>query len=212
MRLLAAVAAALLSCGSSSSVVDLAAADGPPPPPPPPPPWHEKQHRHDGGGWPYTPPSFPDSCLGEYSFCNSTGSCVLDSANATMCGACKKGEYLCPGPALVCAGSAAEYRTACPGLQGTHLDETLPIEQRLDYLVAHTTLADWVPQMCTSVLPPPHSSVLLRPSCLLLLYLSLCVPLLRRAAAGSLSFSYISATGPCSHDVCSTRRVCLPQM
>jgi hypothetical protein len=72
---------------------------------------------------------------------------VLDAANETMCNACKKGEYLCPGPLLVCAGNAAAYHTDCPGLKGTHLDETLPIETRLDYLVAHTTLADWVPQM-----------------------------------------------------------------
>eukprot|EP01044_Picomonas_judraskeda_P013817 COSAG03_NODE_2129_length_3093_cov_5.664329_3_plen_384_part_00 len=146
MQRLSAAWLLLLSLASHAPRVG-AAGYQPSPPPPPPPPWHEKQHRHDGGGWPYTPPAFPDRCLGEFSFCNSTGSCVLDAANETMCRACKNGEYLCPGPALVCAGSAAAYRTACPGLAGTHLDESLPIEKRLDYLVAHTTLADWVPQM-----------------------------------------------------------------
>ena len=119
------------------------------PPPPPPPPWNETQHRHEGGGFPYTPPAYPDACLGEYSFCAppASGACVLDAANATMCSACKAGEYLCPGPALVCAASAAAYGADCPGIKGTHLDEALAIEARLDYLVAHTTLADWVPQM-----------------------------------------------------------------
>lgn len=144
-----AASGSIANSGSGATRRDVLNYQSPPagPPTPAPPPPHEKQHRHDGGGWPYTPPAFPDRCLGEFSFCNNTGSCVLDAANETMCTACKMGEYLCPGPMLVCAGSAAAYRTDCPGLKGTHLDETLPIETRLDYLVSHTTLADWVPQM-----------------------------------------------------------------
>ena len=69
---------------------------------------------------------------------------MLDSSNATMCALCKRGEYLCPGDTRTCAASAAAYAADCPGLKGTHLDAALPVEARLDYLVAHTTLADWV--------------------------------------------------------------------
>ena len=102
-------------------------------------------HRNDAA-WPYIPPSFPDACLGEYSYCNCSGACVLDSSNATACGICGKGQYLCPDGST-CAGTAKAYTTECPGLQGTHLDASLPVEARLDYLVAHTTLEDWIGQM-----------------------------------------------------------------
>ena len=161
-----AVAAALALCLATAVSTVSSAASGssgsgrPPPPAPPNQPGWEPQHRHDGGGFPYTPPSFPDSCLGEFSFCSATGACVLDSANATMCAACKKGQYLCPlpgpGGGLACAASAESCtrpstplpRTTsfpgipltdclcsdasdCPGLKGTHLDHTLHIEARL---------------------------------------------------------------------------------
>ena len=71
---LAGAATLLLGLSSASA----AAGPAPAPAPPHKPGW-EPQHRHDGGGFPYTPPSYPDSCLGEYSFCNTTGACVLDS-------------------------------------------------------------------------------------------------------------------------------------
>ena len=36
-------------------------------------------------------PTHPNACLGEYSFCPSTGECTLST-----CGACGAGEYRCP--------------------------------------------------------------------------------------------------------------------
>jgi beta-glucosidase len=114
-------------------------------------------HRRDTA-WPYVPPSFPDGCLGEYSFCNSSGSCTLNSSNVSACAACGKGEYLCPDW-RTCAASAAAYKHACPGLNGTHLDETLGIEARLDYLVAHTSLADWIPQLYDNAPAIPHMGI-----------------------------------------------------
>ena len=102
-------------------------------------------HRRDAS-MPYTPPQWADKCLGEYSYCNATGSCTLDSSNAAWCARCGKGQYLCPD-ATTCAPSADAYRTACPGLAGTHLDETLSEDKRLDYLLAHSNLTDWVPQL-----------------------------------------------------------------
>ncbi len=42
--------------------------------------------------------------------------------------------------------SALDY-IRCPNLAGTHLDWTLNIEERLDYLIAHTSLAEKVSQV-----------------------------------------------------------------
>jgi beta-glucosidase len=41
---------------------------------------------------------------------------------------------------------AAAY-ASCPGMVGTHLDASLGVEQRLDYLVAHVPLADQIAQL-----------------------------------------------------------------
>lgn len=37
--------------------------------------------------------------------------------------------------------------STCPGIAGTHFDDSLGIEQRLDYLVAHTTLDEQIGQL-----------------------------------------------------------------
>ena len=66
------------------------------------------------------------ACLGEYSFCNRTGSCTLSD-----CTSCGHGEYRCPLPDLshdpawaTCVQGAAGY-LSCPNMSGTHLDWTL---------------------------------------------------------------------------------------
>ena len=82
-------------------------------------------------------PTDPNVCLGEYSVCKVTGECSLGA-----CGVCKKGEYVCPDQ-TTCVASAADYLN-CPNLKGTHLDWTLSEDARLEYLVAHTTLAEQV--------------------------------------------------------------------
>ena len=79
----------------------------------------ETQHRHDGGGWPYTPPSFPESCLGEFSFCNSSRSCVLVSwAPATRAPA-DNSTLLCMlvlASAVPCTANCAAGNTSLPVL------------------------------------------------------------------------------------------------
>jgi beta-glucosidase len=91
-------------------------------------------------------PSHPDSCLGEFSYCNETGACTLFGDGVGDCGnSCKSGEYLCPVSAT-CVTGAAGY-LGCPGLAGTHLDHTLDVERRLDYLVAHASLEEQAAQL-----------------------------------------------------------------
>ena len=83
------------------------------------------------------------ACAGEFTRCPSTGECTT---SASSCGRCKAGEYLCPSDQATCVSSAAAY-ISCPNVKGTHLDWTLGVEQRLDYLVAHTNLATQVSQL-----------------------------------------------------------------
>ena len=107
-----------------------------------PPPVPPRTHRPDTE-WPFRRPQFGAACLGEYSYCPSSRSCVLDSANATSCSMCGPGEYLCPD-LRTCATNARGYLSECPNINGSHLDPSLSTEQRLDWLVAHTSLRDWV--------------------------------------------------------------------
>ena len=61
-------------------------------------------------------------------------------------GGCKPGEYVCPSDQKTCVASAADY-SKCPGLAGTHLDHTLDIEKRLDFMVAHMNLTEQIGQL-----------------------------------------------------------------
>jgi hypothetical protein len=45
---------------------------------------------------------------------------------------------------------SAEAYTTCPGLLGTHLDWTLTVEERLDYLVTHTNLTTQIAQLANA--------------------------------------------------------------
>lgn len=89
------------------------------------------------------------ACLGEFTPCRKTRECVMDES---FCGTCKPGQYLCPSDQKTCVDSAADY-VKCPKMKGTHLDWTLPIEQRLDFLVAHTSLDTQIQQLMNG--PPP---------------------------------------------------------
>ena len=76
--------------------------------------------------------------------------------NIEDCGSCKnanENSYLCPIPAQdgsrTCVDGADKYMT-CPMITGTHLDPALSELQRLDYLVAHTSLAEQISQLQNS--------------------------------------------------------------
>lgn len=92
------------------------------------------------------------ACLQPCQFCPRSGDCVLF---ADDCGRCKPQQYLCPNR-QGCAASVLDYIN-CPGLDGTHLDATLPTERRLDYLVAHTNLSTKIGQVrpAAAVRPAP---------------------------------------------------------
>ena len=81
-------------------------------------------------------------CLGEFAPCKSGDVCSMSSE----CGPCTKGQYLCPSDQQSCVDSAASYER-CPRLNGTHLDHRLGIEQRIDYILAHTTLTEQIGQL-----------------------------------------------------------------
>jgi beta-glucosidase len=89
------------------------------------------------------PPTHTTSCLGEFSYCPLTGACTV-----TDCTLCTRGEYRCP-LSTVCVSDARAYSKpgACPSLNGTHLDWTLTDDERLDLLVAASSLADQISQL-----------------------------------------------------------------
>eukprot|EP00040_Diaphanoeca_grandis_P032448 m.196622 g.196622 ORF g.196622 m.196622 type:complete len:903 (+) comp32628_c0_seq1:29-2737(+) len=78
-------------------------------------------------------------CLGEFTPC-SGGSCSMGN-----CTNCKSGQYLCPSDQTTCV-ELKDYLT-CPGLKGSHLDPTVNIEDRIAYMVEHTTLTEQINQL-----------------------------------------------------------------
>lgn len=102
------------------------------PPSPPAPP-----HR---GPSPPGPPRQP--CTGEFTRCAS-GECAMSSRSCG--GGCKPGQYVCPSDQKSCV-APADY-SKCPGMKGTHLDSSLDIEKRLDYIVQHTNLTEQIGQL-----------------------------------------------------------------
>jgi beta-glucosidase len=83
------------------------------------------------------------SCLGEFQLCPATGECTLFACNVSS--PCPSGHYRCPLSEHCVAGP--EQYTGCPGLAGTHLDHTLPVDQRLDKLVGAATLSEQISQL-----------------------------------------------------------------
>ena len=94
-----------------------------------------------------------DACLGQFQVC-SAGDCVVSPAD---CGACGAGQYLCPDR-QTCVDGAVAY-DGCPGIKGTHLDWTLSVDQRLDYLVAHTNTSEQIAQLTNDAPGIPRLSV-----------------------------------------------------
>ena len=82
------------------------------------------------------------SCLGEYQYCTEKGDCVLD---ASLCGTCKQGEYLCPDQ-KTCVANAEAY-TTCPGLKGGFFDWTLSLDERVEALAKQATLTEQIAQL-----------------------------------------------------------------
>ena len=101
-------------------------------------------------------PPDDSGCLGEFQRC-SGGDCVLSPSD---CGKCGHGQFLCPTDQKTCVSDANSVMT-CPGIKGTHWvcciiskhkanfsqDWTLPLDQRLDYHVAHTTVSERIAQL-----------------------------------------------------------------
>ena len=94
--------------------------------------------------------STPDpasACLGEYQLCAS-GECTLFNCSANVCR--PPTPYRCPLPTAAgeysCA-TAATFTTACPGLEGTHLDPTLSVAARVAFIVAQTNTTEQIAQL-----------------------------------------------------------------
>jgi len=86
--------------------------------------------------------SVTQPCLGEFEYCPSSGACVLFS---NLCSVCGSGQYLCPDGST-CVQGAAGYLT-CPNLKGTHLDWTLPLDQRVQYIVNAANQSEMISQL-----------------------------------------------------------------
>jgi beta-glucosidase len=92
-------------------------------------------------------------CLGDWSTC-SDGSCAL---TVDQCGSCPKGQYVCP---LSTSCSADGSFASCPGLKGTHFDQSLTVEERLDYIFAQNlTVAELIQQMTDNTTAIPRLSI-----------------------------------------------------
>ena len=86
------------------------------------------------------PPANEPRCLGEFGM-YSTGECSMGP-----CGKCKAGQYLCPSDQTTCVEGAEGYFN-CPNIKGTHFDWTMDTEERLQYLVDHTTVEEQAAQL-----------------------------------------------------------------
>ena len=95
------------------------------------------------------------SCLGEFQLCPGTRDCTMADA---FCGSCKSGEYLCPSDQKTCVSSASSY-VDCPSMKGTHLDWTLAVEERLDFLVNATDLPTQIAQLTNEAPAIPHLGI-----------------------------------------------------
>lgn len=75
-------------------------------------------------------------CVGEYELCINSGSCALD---ASLCGTCKTGEYLCPG-SNTCV-SSADAVVDCP-LASPLYNWSAPLSERISATVSLLTAAE----------------------------------------------------------------------
>jgi beta-glucosidase len=81
------------------------------------------------------------ACIGEFQQC-PTGDCVLIAAD---CGTCPAGQYMCPSRAE-CVDDVA----TCSGIRETIWDWTLPLEDRVEWLVGQTTQEERILQLQNS--------------------------------------------------------------
>ena len=86
----------------------------------------------------------PPLCLGEFQHCPGTGECTLFECDGPG-KHCSSGEYRCPVSNACVKG--AEGVASCPGLAGTHLDHSLPVEERGTKLIALTNLTEQISQL-----------------------------------------------------------------
>eukprot|EP01084_Bolivina_argentea_P093488 168142_1 len=84
-------------------------------------------------------------CLGEFQQCES-GECA-NSPNdcGKYCPSSSTGKYVCP-ISKTCINSVVDY-PSCPGLKGTHLDASLSLQQRLDFLIKNLSLSEKANQL-----------------------------------------------------------------
>merc|ERR1719410_2905557 len=84
-------------------------------------------------------------CLGEFQQCSS-GECANSPNDCNKyCGSSANGKYVCP-ISKKCIDSVSDY-PSCPGLKGTHLDTSLTLDQRLDFLISNLSLNEKYPQL-----------------------------------------------------------------
>ena len=84
-------------------------------------------------------------CLGEFQQCTS-GECANSQNDCgKYCGSSADGKYVCP-ISKTCIDSVSDY-PSCPGLKGTHLDTSLTLDQRLDFLISNLSLDEKYPQL-----------------------------------------------------------------
>ena len=96
------------------------------------------------------------ACAGEYSLCPTSYACALVFE---QCAQCASGQYACP-MSTSCVASPDLIPT-CPGLVGTHFDQTLTIEQRLDYLInkGDWTLDEMITQLTDNATEIPRLGI-----------------------------------------------------
>jgi hypothetical protein len=99
----------------------------------------------------------PDLCIGEFQHCPTTGECTLfecDDAGPH----CEEGEYRCP-ISNHCVKGAEALVDECPGIAGTHLDHTLPTEDRVTILIGKTSLTERINQLTNAAPSIQHLGI-----------------------------------------------------
>jgi beta-glucosidase len=100
-------------------------------------------------------------CAGEFSLCPNGQTCAL--VTATECAAPCSGAtpYVCPlGGAAPACFDGADFLASCPGLKGTHFDNTLSVEARLDAMFAQPwTTDEYTSQMTDNASSIPRLSI-----------------------------------------------------
>ena len=97
-----------------------------------------------------------DGCIGEYQHCKGTGECTLFQCDGPG-PHCSAGQYRCPISNTCVDGAAA--LSGCPGVKGTHLDHTLPTEDRVTSLIAAANLTEMIGQLTNAAPAIEHLGI-----------------------------------------------------